>query len=731
MANTLGALIVRLGLDANEFVSGMTKSEQQAKRFAENLSNKVAVGVVKAEVAMRAFDKAVQLAFRAIPQLIDQAAGFQDLAEKTGTSAEALASLSVAAQVGGADINAVAAASVKLTAGLIGVDDESKKAGAALAAIGLNVKEFKQLDPAAQMEAVAKALANFEDGAGKTAVAVALFGRAGAELLPFLKELGEGTGRVNILTAEQIRLADEYADRQARARAELNLHAQALATQMAPALTAVQNAVVEVIKEFLGLSKAAGDPQLTRSVLDFAETAALALAGVGEAAIGAAKLVRAIGGSFQAVFADIKFLAQNINPAQLAKNLATGDYFKQLEERNKIVTEANQRYVDLWNYDGTRMSRAIKDSFEAQRKALDPEVRKENDRLERARMNALSGAGGRAKVNFEGATKTDKASNERQTEAERYLENLQRQLEKTRELNVEETLLAEIASGRLKISGRVTQEELVGIARRIDAAKEEAELLKLKREEATAAGDAVNKENERYQAALQKLLSSGPEAQLAAQREEMMRLADAFQRGAITAAQFNDAATGFLGLNKEVEKGKTLAEELGLTFSSAFEDAIVGGRGLSDVLKGLEQDIVRIVTRKLVTEPLGNWISDSLKGLTSGGGGGGGGGSSFLDSLVSWGASLFGGTRAIGGPVEPGRMYQVNERGPEILDVNGRQYLMNGSQRGTVRPMAGAMSGGNTYHVTVQMPVGATRQTAMQFGATAARELARASARNR
>ena len=37
MANTLGALIVRLGLDANEFVSGMTKSEQQAKRFAASL----------------------------------------------------------------------------------------------------------------------------------------------------------------------------------------------------------------------------------------------------------------------------------------------------------------------------------------------------------------------------------------------------------------------------------------------------------------------------------------------------------------------------------------------------------------------------------------------------------------------------------------------------------------------------------------------------------------------
>jgi hypothetical protein len=35
-------------------------------------------------------------------------------------------------------------------------------------------------------------------------------------------------------------------------------------------------------------------------------------------------------------------------------------------------------------------------------------------------------------------------------------------------------------------------------------------------------------------------------------------------------------------------------------------DAIVGGKNFSEVLKGLAQDVLRIVTRKNITEPLAN-----------------------------------------------------------------------------------------------------------------------------
>lgn len=88
------------------------------------------------------------------------------------------------------------------------------------------------------------------------------------------------------------------------------------------------------------------------------------------------------------------------------------------------------------------------------------------------------------------------------------------------------------------------------------------------------------------------------------------------------------------------------------------------------------------------------------------------------------------GARELGGPVSANSLYRVNEKGvdkPELLQVAGKQYLMTGNQSGAVLPAAPTAKGGDTHiHVTVAPPQGATRQTAMQFGATAAREISRA-----
>lgn len=44
------------------------------------------------------------------------------------------------------------------------------------------------------------------------------------------------------------------------------------------------------------------------------------------------------------------------------------------------------------------------------------------------------------------------------------------------------------------------------------------------------------------------------------------------------------------------------------------------------------------------------------------------------------------GARELGGPVSANGMYRVNEKGPELLQVAGKQYLMTGSQGGSVTP---------------------------------------------
>ena len=85
------------------------------------------------------------------------------------------------------------------------------------------------------------------------------------------------------------------------------------------------------------------------------------------------------------------------------------------------------------------------------------------------------------------------------------------------------------------------------------------------------------------------------------------------------------------------------ARELGLTFSSAFEDAIIKGESFSKVLQGILQDIARIVVRRTITEPLGTAVTSSLAGFDFG---------SIFSGLGSALGGLF---RAEGGPVGIGQ----------------------------------------------------------------------------
>jgi lambda family phage tail tape measure protein len=107
-------------------------------------------------------------------------------------------------------------------------------------------------------------------------------------------------------------------------------------------------------------------------------------------------------------------------------------------------------------------------------------------------------------------------------------------------------------------------------------------------------------------------------------------------------------------------------------------------------------------------------------------------GSAGGDALGTFISALSAGGRATGGPVSAGQLYEVNERGPEVLTVSGRSYLMTGDQSGTVTPLApaaGRAAGGDTYNIQVALPPGANRDTGMQIGASIRRQLAHAGRR--
>jgi hypothetical protein len=180
-------------------------------------------------------------------------------------------------------------------------------------------------------------------------------------------------------------------------------------------------------------------------------------------------------------------------------------------------------------------------------------------------------------------------------------------------------------------------------------------------------------------------------------------------------------------LNRWLADMQEMGQSIGGSIAGGFEEAILSARSLREIVNGLGQDILRIVTRKLVTEPLGNYLSN-LFGGNGGTGGGGGLLGSFFSFLgvgggggtIPWDLGFAGGGRT---PVRGG-MFEVAEKRPEMLDMNGRKFLLMGNQRGTIDPMPRLRTGGGagfsqTNHFTINGPM--TRRTEDQISAATTR----------
>lgn len=187
------------------------------------------------------------------------------------------------------------------------------------------------------------------------------------------------------------------------------------------------------------------------------------------------------------------------------------------------------------------------------------------------------------------------------------------------------------------------------------------------------------------------------------QRDRLGVIAQLQEAGRLTEDQVQKLTLDVYGLADATAQAKDAAADFGFTFSSALEDLIVKGGEAGDVIRALEQDILRMVTRRMVTEPTGNAVS----GFLSRGGSTLAGGGSFFDAIGDAFIKVFG--MASGGPVTGGHPYLIGEKGPEL-------FVPNSS--GTIVPNQRV---GNS--ITINIAGGATRDTANQIAAAVRRQL--------
>ena len=560
----LAVLSIDLVAKMAKFEADMGKAARASQKTADQISS--AFSVIKGAAGGLAGAFSIGALVTFTKATIDSIDALNDIADATGSSIENISALEDIAARTGTTMDTVSGALVKFN-GVLKDAKPGSDAERSLTALGLSFKELQTLDPAEALRRTAVALSGFADDGNKARLVQDLFGKSVKESAPFLKDLAEQSKLVATVTKEQAAEAEKFNKELFAMQKNVQDAARALVGPLASAI----NETIDRFRKGTVAGKSFWEvvfPSNAEMIARF------------DASDGAQKMY-------------------TTRLSEITKELEKGD--TRILVRNALIREQLELQAKL------------KKSPDF---SPDNQSAAENARLNRKptvgvipdKPTKPTGGGG--------------AGAARQSEAERYLESLQKQLERTQELSAVEQVLLDISKGRL---GRVSagqQTALLDIAKQIDAVKsqEEAEKLLAKAIKETSEAqedffDAVMKADDAKQKQIAGLLGATQSAEIERQREDMRLLTTELENGRISEELYLEAVSERLGLTADkLGKTKTLTDELNLSFTSAFEDAIVGGKGLSEVLKGLEQDLIRIITRKLVTEPLGNALTGAIGG---------------------------------------------------------------------------------------------------------------------
>lgn len=299
--SALGSLVVKLGLDYAQYTGGLDKSEQAALAASKKIQD--TFDGMKARVAATAGAIAGGLAAgftiaafkNIISGAIETGAALDDLRMQTGASVEALSGLMAVGKFNNMGPEQIGTAMNKLAANLAGATEESKGTGKALEALGIDFDKFKAMRPEDQMQTVAKAMAGFEDGTGKAAVAMALYGKEGAKMLPFMHDLAEVGDLQAKVTTEQAAAAANLDDNLTRLSTSGEAWKKELANGMIPTLDLGAQALLDVLNGTGGLREEVKRLAADGSIAEWTTSAITGFSYVLDAVAGVTRSIRTVG----------------------------------------------------------------------------------------------------------------------------------------------------------------------------------------------------------------------------------------------------------------------------------------------------------------------------------------------------------------------------------------------------------------------------------------------------
>jgi hypothetical protein len=140
--------------------------------------------------AVAAFGAGASAVASGLLDLEDRVEKLGNTADKLGVSFEFIQLLEEAGNRSGVSIESVSSAFGKLQKTLAGADEESRAATEALGRLGISFTDLENLSPEEQIRLIGEQLQGIDDPAKRTAAAMQIFGKSGADLLPFFANLG-------------------------------------------------------------------------------------------------------------------------------------------------------------------------------------------------------------------------------------------------------------------------------------------------------------------------------------------------------------------------------------------------------------------------------------------------------------------------------------------------------------------------------------------------------------
>jgi hypothetical protein len=777
-AQSLGTLTIDLGLKTAQLQSDAGKAARITEQTMDKISKSAAATGQAIGIALAAGFGIVEESVR---RSLDQMDEFSKAAQKVGVSTEEFSKLAYAAKLSDVSVDDLTTTLAKLSKNQVEAAKGTAAQEQAFSSLGIAIKnaDGSLRAPGAVLADLADVFQALPDGAGKTAIAIGLLGKSGANAIPLLnggaaslRELGDEAERFGVvIDGPTGRAAEEFNDNLTRLSTQAEGFATQLTANLLPDLLALEGRLMGVSDQ-----------------TDAVHNVADAVRAIGDSAKLAVDGVQALTNQFLAFYNVAKAGAELTGPG-FFKNLVTGqlgDKFKEvragLDSAKAGLDDVNKsakQTLDTFGQGSGKTAAGIADLFEASiPKAQAKSPVSETDALKRQQA-------------FIDASKNAEKATKAKSEAEKAARKAQAE---------QEALQKRIAAGTQDMTNAIAQSTEGLLKTGIPAIDQyNEEILKLTESAAKYTKDGL------------------PASQVDAFTKKMSELAAATRDATLAQAQAgahsetldlaaqaqdaNSAAAGIVGLaaaNRDYEKSlealdkqfeglsitpedyksqldsldvlhkKTIADlqkttdESGAFVKKAAEgiqssiyDALTG-EGLKGGIKGflggiadmLQKAAAQIVAANLAKQLFGDFDKTGKVGGASGGllgglfgamGSGGtasaseaaairnseaavtGDGASWLDSLIGFFGSS---ARANGGPVMAGQGYLVGERGPEFFQPSSSGTIVpNGATR--------QMSGGNRSVTTIiNVQPSTTRRTADQIAQANARAQRVASSRN-